>query len=63
MTSLNNFCFDDWKVVAKVSSFDRFSNKRSTGGNRVEGVKNIVGGHRKCEGGKIVEGDKSGLGA
>ena len=43
--ALNNVWFGDWRVVAKVASFDRFGNKR--GGDKDLG-----------EGGKYIEGEK-----
>jgi len=53
---VNNIWFGDCKVVAKVSTFDRYGNKR--GGGKVRGK----GEKRKAEGEKIHEGEKRKVG-
>jgi hypothetical protein len=73
LKALNNVWFGDWRVVAKVASFDRFGNSRGqhrvsgVGKNSDEGVKHLeeeknetVGGVKsKEEGGSALEGEKS----
>jgi len=43
LKALNNVWFGDWRVVAKVASFDRFGNKKHGVGATVEGDKKTVG--------------------
>jgi len=56
--ALYNVWFDDWKVVAKVFSFDRYGNNRNAASNRVEGEKIKKGEKSKNEGEFFVEGEK-----
>jgi hypothetical protein len=56
--ALNNVWFGDWKVVAKVSSFDRDGINRKGVSNRVEGEKILEGEKSKIEEEKRVEGEK-----
>jgi len=58
LRAVNNVRFGDCKVVAKVSSYDRFGNKREDGIARVEGEKIIEGGKHLVENEKILEGEK-----
>ena len=68
LKAVNNVWFGDCQVVAKVSSFDRFGNKREAvrekevGANRNEGdTINVEKEEITLEGGKIHEGEKSKL--
>ena len=56
LKALNNVWFRDWRVVAKVASFDRFGKSQAVGGKRVEGDKIIEGEKSKSEGAKNTEG-------
>jgi hypothetical protein len=64
LKAVNNVWFGDWRVVAKVSSFDRFGNKRFEGRERGEGEKSLKGDKkfegykRKAGGGTDYEGEK-----
>jgi len=58
LKALNNVWFRDWRVVAKVASFDRFGKSQAVGGKRVEGDKIIEGEKSKSEGAKNTEGVK-----
>lgn len=64
LMALNNVYFGDWRVVAKVASFDRFGNSKGEGRERGEGDKRRDGGNnfegekRKADGGKVNEGEK-----
>jgi len=58
LKAVNNVWFDDCKVVAKVSTYDRYGNKRGDGKDRGEGEKISEGEKRKFEGEKTHEGDK-----
>jgi len=55
LKALNNVWFSDWRVVAKVASFDRFGNSRGVHRERGEGEK-------LKEGVKNTEGEKSKVG-
>jgi hypothetical protein len=46
----NNIWFGDWKVVAKVASFDKFGKTQVVGGKRAEGEKINEGEKSKFEG-------------
>jgi len=66
LKAVNNVWFGDWKVVAKVSSFDRFGNKRDevrgkeVGGDRNKGkILHVAKEDNILEGEKINEGEKS----
>ena len=59
LKAVNNVWFGDWRVVAKVATFDRFGNKKEAGRERGEGVKNIEGEKRKDGGGRGYVGEKS----
>jgi len=61
LKSLNNVRFGDWKVVAKVASFDRFGNSRTVVRDHGEGEK-IKRGVNIQEGEKRIEGEKSKVG-
>jgi len=56
LKAVNNFWFGECKVVAKVSSFDRYGNKHGEGGKQVEGEKIIEGEKRKLVGIDVVAG-------
>jgi len=56
--ALNNVRFGNWKVVAKVSSFDRVGDNRKVVSNRVEEEKIREGEKSKIEEEKRVEGEK-----
>ena len=43
LKALNNVWFGDWRVVAKVASFDMFGNKKNDEGAKVEGDNFKVG--------------------
>lgn len=61
LKALNNVWFGDWKVVAKVASFDRFGKNQAEGGKRDEGEKIHEGEKSKLEGVKNYEGDQNAL--
>lgn len=61
LKALNNVWFGDWKVVAKVASFDRFGNAQGVGGKRDEGEKIKEGEKSKLEGIRNFEGVKNGM--
>jgi len=58
LKAVNNVGFGDWRVVAKVATYDRFGNKKEVGRERGEGVKNSEGDKRKIGGGRGNEGEK-----
>lgn len=68
LKALNNVCFGDWKVVAKVASFVRNVGGRGEGSVRGEGEKisergkNLEGEKRELGGRKVVDGDIQGEG-
>jgi len=57
LKALNNVRFGDWKVVAKVASFDRFGNSQTVVRDIGEGEK-IKRGVNIQEGEKRIEGEK-----
>jgi hypothetical protein len=61
LKALNNVWFGDWKVVAKVASFDRFGNAQGVGGKRDEEEKIKEGEKSKFEGIRNFEGVKNGM--
>ena len=58
LKAVNNVWLGDYKVVAKVSTYDRNGNKRGDGKDRGEGGKNSDGEKRRIEGEKRYEGEK-----
>jgi len=59
LKAVNNVWFGDWRVVAKVASFDWFGNKRDEGKVKGERGKNIEGEKRKVVGRNGYKGEKS----
>ena len=68
LKAVNNVWFGDYKVVAKVSSYDRYGNKREDEGRKAVGVKTIEGEKKSVVllerkhvvgGENITEGEKS----
>jgi hypothetical protein len=62
LKAINNVWFGDWKVVAKVASFDRFGKEQGVGGMRAEGENIQEGEKSKLEGVKNHEGAKNIMG-
>jgi len=63
LKAINNVWFGDCKVVAKVSTYDRYGNKRGDGKDRGEGENISEGEKRKIEGEKReVVGQARGVG-
>ena len=58
LKAVNNIWFGDFKVVAKVSAYDRYGHKRGEGRECGEGEKTKEGEKRNIVGGIVVEGEK-----
>jgi len=56
LKAINKVWFGDWKVVAKVASFDKFGKSQVVGVKRAEGDKMIEGEKSKHEGAKNYKG-------
>ncbi|KEH42136.1 RNA recognition motif [Medicago truncatula] len=62
LKAVNNIWFGDYKVVAKVTAYDRYGNKRGEGRERGEGEKFKEGEKSKDEEGEFFRGGRGNMG-